>query len=101
MFTRQQSGFPSAGNLLNAMLFAIDIGNSHTVIGLFEGRELRHHWRLQTDRRATADEINKNITTIHQISEETEESANLTSRASSDLSGLTNHLYGLVKQFKI
>ncbi len=50
---------------------------------------------------ATADEINKNITTIHQISEETEESANLTSRASSDLSGLTNHLYGLVKQFKI
>ncbi len=50
---------------------------------------------------ATADEINKNITIIHQISEETEESANLTSRASTDLSGLTNHLYALVKQFKI
>lgn len=43
------------------MLFAIDIGNSHTVIGLFEGRELRHHWRLQTDRRATADEINATL----------------------------------------
>jgi len=39
------------------MLLAIDIGNSHTVIGLFDGAVLRHHWRIQTDRRATADEI--------------------------------------------
>jgi type III pantothenate kinase len=39
------------------MLLAIDIGNSHTVIGLFCGDDLLHDWRIQTDRKNTADEI--------------------------------------------
>jgi len=39
------------------MLLAIDIGNSHTVIGVFDKSELRHHWRIQTDRAHTSDEI--------------------------------------------
>lgn len=39
------------------MLLAIDIGNSHTVIGIFDKSELRHHWRIQTDRGHTSDEI--------------------------------------------
>ncbi len=30
------------------MLLAIDVGNSHTVIGLFDGDELRFHWRVGT-----------------------------------------------------
>lgn len=38
------------------MLLVIDIGNTNTVIGVYEGDELRHHWRVQTDRRSTADE---------------------------------------------
>jgi len=38
------------------MLLAIDIGNSHTVLGLYEGADLRHHWRLKTNRGRTADE---------------------------------------------
>lgn len=39
------------------MLLTIDIGNTHTVIGLFQQKELCHHWRLKTDRHATHDEI--------------------------------------------
>ena len=38
------------------MLLAIDVGNTHTVFGLYEGPQLCHHWRLQTNRGGTADE---------------------------------------------
>jgi len=38
------------------MLLAIDVGNTHTVFGLYEGDRLRHHWRLETDRGRTVDE---------------------------------------------
>jgi len=37
-------------------LMAIDVGNTHTVIGLFEGRELKRHWRVATEPERTADE---------------------------------------------
>jgi type III pantothenate kinase len=39
------------------MLLAIDVGNSHTGCGIFQGTQLLHHWRLKTDRRKTADEL--------------------------------------------
>ncbi|WYD79411.1 MAG: type III pantothenate kinase [Candidatus Electrothrix gigas] len=39
------------------MLFAVDVGNSHTVSGIFSGQELMHQWRLQSDRDKTADEL--------------------------------------------
>ncbi len=39
------------------MLFAIDVGNTHTVLGLFEGADLVEHWRVATDDRRTADEL--------------------------------------------
>jgi type III pantothenate kinase len=39
------------------MLLTIDVGNSHTVLGLFEGDEVIEHWRINTDARRTADEI--------------------------------------------
>jgi type III pantothenate kinase len=38
------------------MLVAIDVGNTHTVIGLYQGRHLAHHWRIATDRLRTYDE---------------------------------------------
>ena len=37
-------------------LLAIDVGNTNTVIGLFDGAELRGHWRLATRRDQTEDE---------------------------------------------
>ncbi len=39
------------------MLLAIDIGNTQTVIGVFEGAELRHMWRLATSKVDTSDEL--------------------------------------------
>lgn len=38
-------------------LLAVDVGNSNTVLGLWNGAELERHWRLTTRRDATSDEI--------------------------------------------
>jgi type III pantothenate kinase len=38
------------------MLLTIDVGNTNTVLGVFEAAELRVHWRLTTRREQTADE---------------------------------------------
>ena len=39
------------------MLLAIDVGNTQTHVGMFEGEELVQHWRFATVRFATADEL--------------------------------------------
>ncbi len=39
------------------MLLTIDVGNTHTVLGLFDGDEIVEHWRISTDARRTADEL--------------------------------------------
>src|SRR5258708_10987083 len=39
------------------MLLTIDVGNTHTVLGMSEGEEVIEHWRINTDSRRTADEI--------------------------------------------
>jgi len=38
------------------MLVAIDVGNSHTVFGIYEGERLLNHWRISTAAERTADE---------------------------------------------
>ena len=38
------------------MLLVIDVGNTNTVLGVFEGETLLHHWRVWTDREKTSDE---------------------------------------------
>lgn len=38
------------------MLFVIDIGNTQTVLGVFEGEKLRRDWRISTEKKKTADE---------------------------------------------
>lgn len=38
------------------MFLAIDVGNTHTVLGVYEGERLGRHWRLQTDPGRTIDE---------------------------------------------
>ena len=40
-----------------AGLLAIDVGNTQTVLGLFEGEELREHWRVATESERTGDEL--------------------------------------------
>jgi type III pantothenate kinase len=39
------------------VLLAIDVGNTQTHIGAFDGAELVEHWRFGTDAEATADEL--------------------------------------------
>jgi type III pantothenate kinase len=39
------------------MLLAVDVGNTQTVLGLFEGEELVEHWRLATEAERTGDEL--------------------------------------------
>jgi type III pantothenate kinase len=50
------------GIIRRAMLLAIDVGNTQTHIGAFDGAELVEHWRFSTDREATGDEL---AITIH------------------------------------
>ena len=40
------------------MLLVIDVGNTNTVIGVYEDDELKHDWRIRTIRETTADEFN-------------------------------------------
>ncbi len=39
------------------MLLAVDVGNTQTVLGLFDGERLADHWRIATDRSRTGDEL--------------------------------------------
>ena len=38
------------------MLLVVDVGNTNIVLGVYDGKELIHHWRISTDRQRTADE---------------------------------------------
>lgn len=40
------------------MLLVIDVGNTNTVIGVYDGEILKHDWRIRTIRDTTADEFN-------------------------------------------
>jgi type III pantothenate kinase len=39
------------------LLLAVDVGNTQTVFGLFEGEDLREHWRVATERNRSGDEL--------------------------------------------
>ena len=39
------------------MLFAVDVGNSHTVSGIFDKGKLVGNWRMQSRQDRTADEL--------------------------------------------
>ncbi|NRG47181.1 type III pantothenate kinase [Bacillus sp. CRN 9] len=38
------------------MIFVFDIGNTNMVLGVYEGDELKYHWRIETNRHKTEDE---------------------------------------------
>lgn len=60
------------------MLLAIDVGNTHTVFGLFEAETLRATWRLSTQSTRTEDEWTVQIATllsIHGLARESVDSA--------------------------
>jgi type III pantothenate kinase len=44
------------------MLLAVDVGNTQTVFGLFDGADLSEHWRVATEAHRTGDELGALIT---------------------------------------
>jgi type III pantothenate kinase len=38
------------------VIVVVDVGNTNIVLGIYEGKNLLHHWRVSTNREATADE---------------------------------------------
>ncbi|HKG35166.1 MAG TPA: type III pantothenate kinase [Solirubrobacterales bacterium] len=46
------------------MLLAIDVGNTQTHIGAFDGNDLVEHWRFATDGEDTADELAVRVTSL-------------------------------------
>src|SRR5215469_13948771 len=49
------------------MLLAIDVGNTHTVIGLFDGRNRLRHWRVLTEPGRTSDEYSVLLLNLHRM----------------------------------
>lgn len=50
-----------------ALLMAVDIGNTQTVLGVFDGEQLRAHWRITTEANRTPDEIGAVCSTLLRI----------------------------------
>jgi type III pantothenate kinase len=48
------------------MLFCMDIGNTNIVLGVTEGDQIRHHWRIRTEKETTADELGILVGTLFQ-----------------------------------
>jgi type III pantothenate kinase len=46
------------------MLLTIDVGNTNTVLGLFDGEDLVKSWRVKTDPRSTSDEMSLQINAL-------------------------------------
>ncbi|MFC4323917.1 type III pantothenate kinase [Litchfieldia salsa] len=38
------------------MIFVLDVGNTNTVLGVYDQEELKYHWRIETSRNKTEDE---------------------------------------------
>lgn len=49
------------------MLLVVDVGNTHTVLGLYEGKKLVHHFRIQSERGRTEDEYHVIFATLVQL----------------------------------
>jgi type III pantothenate kinase len=49
------------------MLLVLDVGNTNTVLGVFDGKDLRAQWRLTTNRAQTADEYGILIRNLFQL----------------------------------
>lgn len=51
---------------MKTMIFVIDVGNTNTVIGVYEGDTLKYHWRVETNRNKTDDEYGMIIKSLIQ-----------------------------------
>jgi type III pantothenate kinase len=49
------------------VILVVDVGNTNIVLGLYDGRILKQHWRLSTNRSATVDEYGILLTNLFHI----------------------------------
>ena len=49
------------------MLLVVDVGNTHTVLGIYENKKLIHHFRIQSERGRTEDEYHVIFATLVQL----------------------------------
>jgi len=49
------------------MLLVVDVGNTNTVLGLYRGKTLLHHFRIQSEQRRTDDEYRVLFATLVQL----------------------------------
>jgi len=49
------------------MLFTIDVGNTNILMGLYDGDELKHYFRLKTDRFRTSDEYASELINLFRL----------------------------------
>ena len=54
---------------MSQVLLAIDVGNTHTVIGVYEGDRLIRHWRVLSDPGRTSDEYGVLLWNLYRASE--------------------------------
>src|SRR3954463_9398982 len=55
--TARRQGRQAAKGIMRPVLLTIDVGNTQTHVGAFDGEELVEHWRFSTDRQSTGDEL--------------------------------------------
>jgi len=48
-------------NSANSVTLVVDVGNSHTVLGIFKGTKVVDYWRLTTRKETTSDEVMNRI----------------------------------------
>lgn len=51
------------------MILVVDVGNTNIVLGIYEGKELLHHFRISTSRQSTVDEYGVLIHNLFQMSD--------------------------------
>lgn len=51
---------------MKAMIFVLDVGNTNTVLGVYQGDDLKYHWRVETSRNKTEDEYGMVIKSLLQ-----------------------------------
>jgi type III pantothenate kinase len=54
---------------MNQALLAIDVGNTHTVVGVYENEKLVRHWRVLSDAGRTADEYGVLLWNLYRASD--------------------------------
>ena len=55
--------------MTKGVILVVDVGNSHTVVGIFRGDKIVDHWRLTTRPNTTSDEVLNRVSGLLRFSE--------------------------------